>query len=231
LAAPALELPAKEEWPEAERLAGEKEVLGFYVTGHPLEKYLGRLGQISRQDSSSLDDCRHDSVVTLAGVLTSLRVRPSKKGDLWASGVLEDMRGLIELLVFPKALQQLREVLQVDAALLIQGRVQREENSRTRVVVTAAQSLEVKVNAAQGELLIRVNLAEAPETLVDELQRLLAAHPGGNPVLIELVRPGDFITHLRPRQPAGVNVEEALLVQLRALCGEESVILKNTRTA
>jgi DNA polymerase-3 subunit alpha len=164
-------------------------------------------------------------------MLTSLRVRPSKKGDLWASGILEDMRGSVELLVFPKALQQLRDVLKVDAALLIQGRVQHEENSRTRVVVTTAQPLDVKLNGAKGELLIRINLAEAPDSLVDELHRLLAAHPGENPVLIELVRPGDFVTRLRPRQPAGVNVADELLSQLRSLCGEESVILRNPQTA
>ena len=231
MAAPALGLPDIEEWPEGERLAGEKEVLGFYVTGHPLEKYLARLGHISRQDSSSLDERRHDSAVTLAGMLTSLRVRPSKKGDLWASGLLEDMRGSVELLVFPKALQQLRDVLKVDAALLVQGRVQREENSRTRVVVTAAQPLDVKQNGAKGELLIRINLAGAPENLADEVHRLLAAYPGENPVLIELVRPGDFVTRLRPRQPAGVNLADELLSQLRSLCGEESVILRNTPTA
>jgi len=231
LAAPALELPATEEWPEAERLAGEKEVLGFYVTGHPLEKYLARLGQFPRQDSSSLDERRHDSAVTLVGILAGLRVRPSKKGDLWASGLLEDMRGSVELLVFPKALQQFKDVLKVDAALLIQGRVQHEENARTRVVVTAAQSLDAKLKETQGELLIRINLAEAPETLVDDLYRLLATHPGQNPVVLELVRPGDFVTRMRPRQPAGVNAAGELLAELRSLCGEESVILRNSPTA
>jgi DNA polymerase III alpha subunit len=141
------------------------------------------------------------------------------------------MRGSVELLVFPKALQQFKDVLKVDAALLIQGRVQHEENARTRVVVTAAQSLDAKLKETQGELLIRINLAEAPETLVDDLYRLLATHPGQNPVVLELVRPGDFVTRMRPRQPAGVNAAGELLAELRSLCGEESVILRNSPTA
>ena len=99
------------------------------------------------------------------------------------------------------------------------------------MVVTSAQPLEVKLNGAKGELLIRINLAKAQENLADELHRLLAAHPGENPVLIELVRPGDFVTRLRPRQPPGVKVADDLLSQLRSLCGEESVILRNTQTA
>src|SRR5207253_2316320 len=123
--APAMpeDLPDVAEWSEAERLAGEKEVLGFYVTGHPLEKHRAQIAGITRYDSSSLQELDHDSAVTLAGLLISLRVRPSKKGDLWASGVLEDLRGTAELLVFPQALQQLQGVLKPDTALVIKGRV------------------------------------------------------------------------------------------------------------
>src|SRR5271157_3908862 len=158
---PPLELPDAPDWTESERLAGEKEVLGFFVTGHPLEKYMGRLAAITRHDSSSLEELAHESAVTLAGILTGLRVRPSKKGDLWASGMLEDSRGSVELLVFPQALQQLQSVLKPDSALLVKGRVRHEENARTKVVVSEARPLEGAVNGS--ELLIRVNLAKAPE--------------------------------------------------------------------
>jgi len=103
LAPPApLELRDVPDWTEAERLAGEKEVLGFYVTGHPLEKYMAKLAAITRHDSASLEELKHETPVTLAGILTGFRVRPSKKGDLWASGNLEDNRGSVELLVFPQ---------------------------------------------------------------------------------------------------------------------------------
>src|SRR3989449_4069865 len=104
--APAMpeDLPDVAEWSEAERLAGEKEVLGFYVTGHPLEKYRAEIAGITRYDSSSLQELDHGSTVTLAGILTTLSKKTSKKGDLWASGKLEDLRGTAELLVFPQAL-------------------------------------------------------------------------------------------------------------------------------
>jgi DNA polymerase-3 subunit alpha len=221
-----IELPDVPEWPEADRLAGEKEVLGFYVTGHPLEKYAGRLAGLTRTDSSSIDSVEHESTVTLAGILTHLRVRPSKRGDLWASGTLEDMRGSVELLVFPQALQQLQGVLKPDAALLIKGRVRHEENSRPKVVVSEAKPLEAAANGDKPQLLVRVNLDRSGEDIVEDIEKLLAASPGDHPVVFELTRPGDFRTRLRPRKVRTVRADDRLLAQLRALCAEEPVLLE-----
>jgi DNA polymerase-3 subunit alpha len=225
-APPPLELPDVPDWTEAERLAGEKEVLGFYVTGHPLEKYMGRLATITRRDSSSLEELAHESPVTLAGILTGLRVRPSKKGDLWASGMLEDNRGSVELLVFPQAYQQLQGVLKREAPLLIKGRVRHEENQRTKVVVSEARLLEAAVNGAKSQLRIRVNLAEAGEGLARELADLLSAHPGDNPVILELTRPGDFVAALRVSRPWAVQADEEVISRLRALAGVSAVLVE-----
>ena len=223
---PTVHVPDIPDWPEAERLAGEKEVLGFYVTGHPLEKYLPHLAGTARHDSSSLDEVEHEAPVTLAGILTGLRVRPSRKGDLWASATLEDLRGTVELLVFPQALQQLRDVLKADAALLVKGRVRHEENSRTKVVVNDAKTLESAVNGARTELRIRVTLSESTFSLIEELEKVLGASPGDSPVVFELTRPGDFLARLRPRRPRAVKADAKLLARLRALCGEASVWLE-----
>ena len=221
-----VQLPDSPEWGETERLAAEKEVLGFYVTGHPLEKYAARLASLTRNDSASLDSLEHESPVTLAGILTNLRVRPSKRGDLWASANLEDMRGAVELLVFPQALQQLQGVLKPDTALLIKGRVRHEENARPKVVVSEARPLEVAANGSKSELLIRVNLAAAGETVVEELEKLLAKYPGENPVVFELFRPGDFQARLRPRKARAVKAEGELLSRLREICGAEALPLE-----
>jgi len=219
-------LPDVPQWTEAERLAGEKEVLGFYVTGHPLEKYRAALVKLTRQDTSSLLDLSNDAPVTLGGILASLRVKPSKKGDLWASGVLEDLRGTAELLVFPQTLQQVQNVLKPETALLIKGRIRKEENGPVRVVVSDVQPLTMVANNGKPELLIRVNLAGVPDGRLEELHSLLAKHPGENPVIFELVRPGDFQARLRPRQPVGVKAGEELLSGLRAICGDDAVLME-----
>ncbi|HME00835.1 MAG TPA: DNA polymerase III subunit alpha [Terriglobia bacterium] len=221
-----VEFPDLPEWSQAERLAGEKEVLGFYVTGHPLEKYRARIQAVTRYDTASLDEIEHDTTITLAGILTSLRVKPSKKGDLWAAGVLEDLRGTAELLVFPQALQQLKDVLKPDTALMIKGRVRHEENATTKVVVSEAKLLDAAVNGAKPSLLIRMNLANCGEDLLDELENVLTGNPGENPVLFEVTRPGDFRARLRPRRAKAVKASDELLRRLRELCGEEAVTLE-----
>ena len=225
----AVELPPAAEWTEAERLAGEKEVLGFFVTGHPLDKYRSEMAAAARHDSASLDDLANDAPVSLAGILTSVRVRPSKKGDLWAAAVLEDLRGAAELLVFPQTLQKVQPLLKPDAVLLVKGRVRRDEASaRPKVIVSEVQPLEKAAGASNGKaaLRIRVDLELASEGWLDEMQALLAAHPGASPITFDLVRPGDFRVELRPRQPSGVNADDELLARLRALCGEGSVSLE-----
>jgi DNA polymerase III subunit alpha len=221
-----LELPDLPEWSEAERLTGEKDVLGFYVTGHPLDKYMERLATVTLNDSSSLETLEHESAVTLAGILTGLRVRTSKKGDLWASAVLEDSRGSVDLLFFPQAYQELQRALKPDTALLMKGRVRHEENQRPKVVVSQAQPLEAALNGGKALLRIRVNLAEAQEALVADLARLLSAYPGENPVVFELTRPGDFLVRMRPRNPRGVKADAELLTRLASLCGQEAVSLE-----
>jgi DNA polymerase-3 subunit alpha len=224
-------LPDMAEWSETERLAGEKEVLGYYVTGHPLEKYSGLISNLVRTDSSSIDSLEHDAPVTLAGILVGLKVRPSKKGDLWAAANLEDMRGSVELLVFPQSYQQLQGVLKPDAALLIKGRVRIEENARPKVVVSEAKPLDSVSNGAKPELVIRVNLVADAAGALEEIEKLLASSPGENPVVFELTKAGDFQARLRPRQARTVKPEAGLLARLRELCGEEPVLIQKAGVA
>jgi DNA polymerase-3 subunit alpha len=168
----------------------------------------------------------HDSPVTLAGILRGLRVKPSKKGDLWASAQLEDLRGSAELLVFPQAYLQMQSVLKPDAALLIKGRVRHEENQKPRVVVSDARPLEAAVNGAKAQLRIRIGMDALGEGRMDQLASILAEYPGESPVLFELVRPGDFVVRIQSRAPRGVKTEDELLDRLRDVCGEEAIRLE-----
>ncbi len=221
-AAPA-DLPDVPELSEAERLLGEKELLGFYVTGHPLEKYMVQLREFTQANSSMIDEMENDLPITLGGILTNLRVRPSKKGALWGAGVLEDLRGTVDLLIFPQALEQLKGVLKQDTALLIKGRVRHDENSRAKVVVNEAKPLDAAVNGKKPALHIRINPADVSDHLLGELDGLLRSHPGHNPVLFEIEKPGDFRVLMKPQDPKVVDATDELLAGLRGLLGEQAV--------
>jgi DNA polymerase III subunit alpha len=223
---PPFAMPDVPDWTEAERLAAEKEVLGFYVTGHPLEKYAQRLATMTKHDTSSIEEMEHDSTVTLAGILRGLRVKPSKKGDLWASAQLEDLRGSVELLVFPKAYLAMQNVLKPDAALLIRGTVRHEENQKPRVSVSDARPLDAAVNGAKTQLRIRMNLEAMGDARLNQLSETLSAYPGESPILFELIRSGDYVVRIQSRAPRGVKTDNELLDRLREICGEEAVRLE-----
>ncbi|MGH9326362.1 MAG: DNA polymerase III subunit alpha [Terriglobia bacterium] len=224
-----ISLPDVPEWTESEKLAGEKEMLGYYITGHPLEKYRDALASLTRYDSVSLEDVAQEATVSLGGILTMVRIRPSRKGDLWASATLEDLRGTIELLVFPQTLQQFQSLLKPDAVVLVRGRLRQEEGAQPKIVVNEVQPIESAAGKANAEVRIRLNLGESPEKLLERLEGMLGAHPGQNPVTFELTQPGDFRARLRVRQPPGVKADEALLVELRAVCGAEAVSMERPK--
>jgi len=224
----AVELPAAAEWSEAERLAGEKEVLGFFVTGHPLEKYRAQMAAAAKHDSTMLEDLANDAPVSLAGVLSGIRVKPSKKGDLWAACVLEDLRGTSELIVFPQTLLQVQARLKPEAVVLVKGRVRRDEASaKPKVIVNEVQPLQSA--GSTHSLRIHFDLDQVPASLPAEVQSILASHPGDDAVIFDLVRQGNFRVTLRARRPSGVKVDDELLAGLRALCGGAGVEVKGDR--
>jgi hypothetical protein len=97
-------------------------------------------------------------------------------------------------------------------------------------VVSEARPLAGEMDGAKAELLVRVNLAQASETVVEDVEKLLASHPGENPVVFELIQPGDFRARLRPRRGRGVKAESELLARLREICGEDAVLLERQGT-
>jgi DNA polymerase-3 subunit alpha len=224
--APAIRMPDIPDWAEARKLAGEKEVLGFYVTGHPLEKYRSEISSLTRYDSSCLEELDHDAPITLAGILSGIKIRPSKKGDLWASGVLEDIRGTVDLLVFPQALQQIQGIFKDDTYVVVKGKVRHEENSKPKLLVQECQLLEGIVQRLKPQLVIRMDLTADAHGAVEELRRILCDSPGSNPVILELRRPSDFRVRFRVRKPAGVNASHDLIEKLRAVLGDARIAIE-----
>ena len=225
-------LPDAEEWSESERLTGEKEVLEFYVTGHPLEKFAERLQKLTRHNTGSLEELPHDSEISLGGIVTHLRVRRSRRGEMYATGMLEDQRGTIEVLFFPKTWQQVQSLVHSDAKLLIRGRVRQEENSRPRLIASAVKNLEKALenveNGGGERLVIHLDLGQAEDSLFEKVEQVLLKYPGDLPLEFELERRGDFQASLKARKPSGVRPDPELLDRLGELCGAASVRLEKS---
>ncbi len=217
--APPPALPEVDEWPEHERLRFEKEILGFYITGHPLARYEGRLKAASVLPIAELENSQSNDSVRLAGIVVRVRAMRSKKGERWAIATLEDLSGVIDLLVFPEAFRRLEPRLYPDAVLLVKGRA-RVEESGVRVAVQEADPLEQALPAPAGRLLIDLDVSRLNPQTIERLEALFRRKPGR--CRVEFKLPPEFGEHTGGKD-VRIQVDDELLSELRGLCGESAV--------
>jgi DNA polymerase-3 subunit alpha len=225
-------LPDIPDWDEHTRLSSEKEILGFFITGHPLEKYREKLEDLGALSTADLSDMKSstgkDENLTTAGMITNLRVQKSKRGEFWAQGQLEDLSGSIDMLIFPEAYRKLQERLKVltDVPVLVRAGVRIEEGANPKLTVNEVSSLEeVKVPLPRS-LRIRIPLEKASETTVDELHLLFSQRKGEAKVLFDVERMGDFMVVM---EAEGYNVlpDRNFILRVQELCGRDSIRVIN----
>ncbi len=220
-------LPNVPDWDEQTRLAAEKEILGFYITGHPLEKYkekLADLNALSTEDIGALKkSTAKDENIMTAGLISGLRVAKSKRsGELWAQAALEDMFGKVELLVFPEAYKKLAEKVKLDVPVLVRGGVRIEEGASPKVTANDIIPLDEARVPLPKAIRIRIPLGSAEDRTVDALHALFRERQGEAKVLFDLERDGDFMVVM---EAEGYNVmpDRNFMVRVEELCGRGSV--------
>ena len=210
------------EWPEAQRLASEKETLGLYLTGHPITRFERELDQIT---SARLVDLRPGAGASrvVAGLVVSMRSMNSRKGRM-AVIVLDDRTARIEAVVYSDVFQSHRDLIVKDKLLVVEGEVSVDDFSGApSMVVSRVVDLDGAREAYAKRLSLRLEQAAMGRELIGELASTLAPYRAGNlPVCIDYVRPDASV-----RMPLGdawrVRPTEELLEQLRELTGDEQV--------
>jgi DNA polymerase III subunit alpha len=208
-------------WSEEERLGSEYAMLGFYVSGHPLEKYASRLEEMKSVCLSEIEGMRNGKEITVAALIVGTRPMRSKKGARWAICTIQDMTGIQELLAFPEAFGKLENVLKPRVPLLMKVRVQVEE-SGTRLSLQEARSMEgMGEKVAVVPVRIRMNLENLAGDVVDRLQDIFVSFPGRNPVVFDIVRPDGSIAEMATERRVKVSAE--LLTAIRDACGPQAI--------
>jgi DNA polymerase-3 subunit alpha len=160
--------------------------------------------------------------IKTAGIITGVRVVKSRKGDLYAQAVLEDMAGSVEAIVFPEAYRRLAEKLKMEVPVLVYGAVRVEEGANPKLAISNIQSLDEAKPKLPRSLRIRLPLDAARPETVDALHTLFRERKGEAKVLFNLERPGDFMVVM---EADGYNVQADRVFISRAeeLCGRGSV--------
>jgi DNA polymerase-3 subunit alpha len=219
-------LPDTPDWDEHTRLAAEKEILGFFITGHPLEKYKEKLLDLSALSTEDINGMKRstnkDENITTAGLITGLRVAKSKRGELWAQGGLEDMSGKVELLIFPESFRKLGEKVKLEVPVLIRGGVRIEDGANAKLTVNDIIPLDEAKVPLPKALRIRIPLESASADTVGALQALFHDRPGEAKVLFDVERQGDFMVVM---EAEGYNVmpDRNFIGRVEELCGRGSV--------
>src|SRR5690349_689202 len=218
-------LPDVPPWSEAERLVKEKEVLGFFISGHPLERFRSEVELFGTRTTATLGEWSEHQV-TVAAVVTGVKRQISKKtGKEYARLVLEDFHGTAEAIVFPDAWAKLNGTIVADAALLLTGGYSDRDRGEDHApfIVEAARALDELKSSGAVALSFRWRSPTAPNP--DALRAaaaLCSAHPGPAPLYIEWSDGNGESVRLRSRR-VRVAAEDDLVRALRDLLGADSV--------
>ena len=210
------------EFDKAQRLAFEKEMLGLYVSDHPL---MGYEAALARHTDSTLSDMREDDgptmgdrspVRTVGGVVTDLRRSYTKKGDLMARFVLEDLQAAMEVFVFPKTMAEYGALIENDAIVVVRGRLDTREDEPKIVCMEVSRPV---LERGQEDLHITLPLGVLTDAKVDGLKEVLSGHPGHSPVLLHV---GAKVLRLPPE--FNVDCRNGLVGELKRLLGQTAVL-------
>jgi DNA polymerase III subunit alpha len=215
-------LPDAPPWTEAQQLAGEKEALGLYMSGHPLDRFGDELKIFGARRVADLTSSEAD--VWVGGIVSGLRPLKTKKGDRMAVFMLDDVAGNVEVVVFPETFQKFGTLVESDAMLLVRGKLEKDEES-ARIVATELMPIATLKEKTTKEVVIHLRQPQ-PRTMFEALAELLSRHRGDRRVSLELDVNGPRPLRVRADVAQRVRPSEKLVAEVEQICGSGTVELR-----
>ncbi len=223
------ELRFTEELPASELQSREKEVLGYYISSHPLERFEREVEGLASHRLADRDEFKDGLKIRMCGVVGSVRKRLTRQGESMAVAQVEDLTGSIECLVFPSVYQKCSGLLESDRLVGLAGRVSRQDaNEEPKLKVEELIELERAAERWGQSVRIRLPHELVTEPLVERLEQILAGNSGICPVYIELTYPDSAVKTLKVGR-FKVSPAPELLDRLSELVGAEQVSLNSPR--
>ncbi len=224
---PEPELPDIPPWPYNELLAKEKEVLNFYMSGHPLDHYRDEVigfSTVSLKDSV-LKETRDGTSVLVGGVITAAKNITQRNGRQMAFLEMEDFKGSIELIVFADAYDQYSNLCAVDSMVLVRGRLQKKEGEYNyKIIVEKIMPLSESREKLTRSVHLRLRTQGLEEEFIQEIYTLCSAHTGSCKLIVHMVTQEENEYKVIAKQ-VQVNPTKELIEQLRSKLGQDNVWL------
>lgn len=222
--------PELEPWSPKQLLAFEKEALGFYISGHPLDRYRGDLQRYASAATSDFGlGAKSQGEHSIGGIVSQYREMITKKGDKMARFMLEDAGGTLEVIAFPKTFEKVRHVLVSDEPILCTGQVKNEgtaEASEWKMLLESAAPLSQLREQKTSRVDIHLNADQMTHDMIDELKTILANATRGNcAAVLRLKIPQRSETVIALPDAWAVSPTEELLTRLERLFGDRVATL------
>ncbi|HEY3490742.1 MAG TPA: DNA polymerase III subunit alpha [Candidatus Deferrimicrobiaceae bacterium] len=203
-------------WTRKERLAHEKEALGFYITGHPLDAFAGEIELFANTSTAQIGELRSGAEVKVGGVINSVKEKLTKKGDKYAILTIEDREGIIEVLVWAETYKECIDACSSEEPIFLIGRVEKGENS-TKLIAREIFRMENIRERLARSVHYRIDLESYQPELVQAFRKTLRRHAGEKRGYLHLVRNGEFEAVVQLPDSCSVNPSLELAKELRGL--------------
>jgi len=217
------DLPELPEWSVSKKLASEKEILGFYVSGHPLDRFRSELVAFGTVDTNSMANVKDGREVRLGGIISVIKLMNDKRGNRMAFVTLEDFKGTTEMIIFSDCYEKGKDHIYEDNIVMMQGRVSTREGEAPKVIVNDLFPLDSLSERFACQLVIKID-EDTPERKLTAIENALDKNQGKTPVIVAARRNGDqyFIRSKR----FSVAPNNKLLLKLKEILGDSSVYLQ-----
>ena len=216
-------LPDTPAWTEVQQLAAEKEALGLYMSGHPLDRYGEELKTFGARRVADLSASEAD--IWVGGIVSGLRPLKTKKGDRMAVFMLDDVGGAVEVVVFPETFSKHGTLIESDAMLLVRGKLEKDDES-ARLVATELMPIAALKERTTREVVIHLRQSTQARNTLEALAELLSRHRGDRRVLLELDVTGPRPLRVRADVAQRVRPSDKLVAELEQICGTGTVELR-----
>ena len=214
-----------EEWSETDRLKFEKESIGFYITGHPLDRFTKDLSWFTDATSASVVESGSSKTVSIAGIPIKHLPKTTRKGDKMGIITLEDLHGSIEVILWPEIYAEVESILLAEEPILVKGEVDSEGNL-PKVIAKEVFPLVQAKQRFQGRVMIHFRtLGLEKETLL-AVKEILAANKGNNDTRLHFISPDNKERVVTVSDDLRIQPSDEVIEQIQSLLGEDAILFE-----
>ncbi len=215
-------IPQKPEWSQNDLLQYERELTGFYITDHPLNRHRMAIAHFSTCSTQALREIKEEQEVKLCGVISSIKITTTKKGNRMAYVQLEDLQGTVEAIIFPETFKNHESMLTPDSIIRITGAVDLMDNG-ARIKATRIELLPQLESETVKHVTLQIHEQDVlPQNLVD-LQHIFTRYPGPTPISLAFHLRSNLTANLERLPNVGISPTPEFLEEVEHLLGTSTV--------